>query len=163
MENTISKNDLNNWMPYLMEEIRSFTTYDEFKLDTAIQVEELNPDLQLLKEEDFSFLFIEEFDAAEVTNDDVVFNPFTVKSLQVEAAAVSWMRIKKRLKRWLRKVFCTIVGDSGVYTIDQLIEKLFIAIMDYLPGGKVFKVLLTWLNKQIAKLIRGGYNKVCPA
>lgn len=101
MENAITKDNLNEWLPYLKEEVKALLDLDEFKLDSAILMEENNSALQALKIEELPFL------NKEINNnkDDFVFNPYLLMPIQVEAAGIPRFWRMKWLCKWIKKSF----------------------------------------------------------
>ncbi len=144
-------------LEYIKNEAQKLANQSEFEINNYMDSEVLNPAVRSYlginyKDQNFAF---------ELTDLSLSFKENRLL-MSSDANLGGWF---KNLKETVRKVLCKIVGALGAdeeFDWKDIIKTILIALIPLLAGGVYAAVITPILIALIAKLIKYGYNSVCP-
>jgi hypothetical protein len=155
MENSITEKNIDSWVDYVTNQSQVLSYLSDFQLDSIIDNEILNPNVQtILSDSKLSGLANEKEETVELS--------LHTKSVVDVNVLRLWPNLKK-LKRLVRKVFCQVMGPiaDDKFDLKTVIKSVLLALVPFFAGG-VPALLLPVIIPIIVRLFKQGVNKVCP-
>lgn len=146
-----------DWASYIENEAMSLSKQEDFAIDNYADREILNPNFQQ---------FLNEMKLPPANNDLMIAEPLSLSFMEsrFEAASVFGGKLR-RLKNKIREILCRILSElAGDGEIDwkDIIKMVLVALIPALGGGPLSLIVLPILISLIAKLIKRGFEAVCP-
>ena len=144
------------WLNYLEQEAQNLADHNSaLGIENYMDNEVLNPQMQELLESD---------DALDVeVLDNEMQEPLMLNAVAVNLAIrwPKWLRFRK-LKRKIRRVFCSIVHELEGLSWKDILKKLLVALIPAFAGGGVPGAILPLVVAFVALAIKKGFSAVCP-
>lgn len=147
------------WLEYLEQEATSLaeTSNTELEIENFMDRQALNPQMEAFLSDDDSIadllVGVSDEGLEPITLNAVTMNNFSAKP--------SFLRFRK-LKRKIRKIFCSITGELDGIDWKDIIKQVLVALLPAFAGG-IPAITLPIVIGLVAILMKKGYTAVCPA
>ena len=155
MENSITEKNIDAWVDYLANQSQALSNLTDYQLNSIIDNEVLNPNVQaILSDDNLSKIADENEESYEM-------NLMTKTAVNAKSLRF-WPKLKK-LKRRVRKAFCKVMATIGddEFDLKKVIRDVLLLLIPIFTGG-IPALLLPIIIAIIVSLLRKGVSKVCP-